>query len=214
MLYLAILMHGVAFTFVTISLQLEVDRCAGHHRRATAQGLLSVAIQGFGCFLGAELAGAAGARCCPPTVTASARPAAWQPFWTASGGGRRGVWLLTVLLLPRDKPKSTVEKLVVNFTVNRGKCWKRDSGDMRALMCLGSGASWQARSCPEFGSRPEPLAPAQPCDGVWLRVTTILSEVRNKLVAGGWAVVTIAPVESLYSSRSYCRVSQPRTSNC
>jgi nucleoside transporter len=101
-LYAAILLHGVAFTFVTISLQLEVDRCAGHKRRATAQGLLSVAIQGFGCFLGAELAGATGARLLPVDISGSA-PAAWQMFWTVPACGAATVWLLTLLLLPRDR---------------------------------------------------------------------------------------------------------------
>jgi nucleoside transporter len=102
MLYLAILLHGAAFTFVTISLQLEVDRCAGHKRRATAQGLLSVAIQGFGCFLGAELAGAAGARILPLEIS-TATPGAWQSFWALPACGAAAVWLLTWLLLPRDR---------------------------------------------------------------------------------------------------------------
>jgi hypothetical protein len=51
--------HGFAFTLVTISLQIDVDRCAGR-RRATAQGLLSVAMSGMGCFIGVELSGMAG----------------------------------------------------------------------------------------------------------------------------------------------------------
>ena len=77
-------------------------RCAGHKRRATAQGLLSVAIQGFGCFLGAEMAGMAGARMLPVDITA-ATPGAWQAFWTLPACGAAAVWVLTLLLLPRDK---------------------------------------------------------------------------------------------------------------
>jgi nucleoside transporter len=105
LLYAAIMLHGVAFTFVTISLQLEVDRCAGHTRRATAQGLLSVAIQGFGCFLGAELAGRAGARTLPVDIS-GAPPGAWQFFWAIPACGAAAVWVLTLLLLPRDRAQN------------------------------------------------------------------------------------------------------------
>jgi nucleoside transporter len=102
LVYAAIMLHGVAFTFVTISLQLEVDRCAGHQRRATAQGLLSVAMQGFGCFLGAELAGLAGARILPTDI-AIAPPQAWSTFWLLPAGGAAVVFLLAAVLLPRDR---------------------------------------------------------------------------------------------------------------
>jgi hypothetical protein len=102
LLYAAILLHGVAFTFVTISLQLEVDRCAGHKRRATAQGLLSVAIQGFGCFLGAELAGVAGASILPADDISGSSPGAWLRFWMLPAYGAGAVWLLAWTLLPRE----------------------------------------------------------------------------------------------------------------
>ena len=64
-IYVAILVHGVAFTLVSISLQLDVDRCAGRNRRATAQGLLAMSMSGVGSFLGAQLAGEAGAHWLP-----------------------------------------------------------------------------------------------------------------------------------------------------
>jgi hypothetical protein len=101
LLYAAILLHGVAFTFVTISLQLEVDRSAGRHRRATAQGLFAVAVQGFGCFAGAQLAGMAGARLLPLDAQA-ASSAGWQSFWILPAAGAAAVFVLTAVVLPSD----------------------------------------------------------------------------------------------------------------
>jgi hypothetical protein len=100
-LYCAILLHGVAFTLLTISLQMDVDRCAGRRRRATAQGLLAVAMSGVGCFFGSELAGLAGARLLPELDAASA--AGWQRFWQIPAAIAAVVWLLTALFLPPDK---------------------------------------------------------------------------------------------------------------
>jgi nucleoside transporter len=101
LLFTAIALHGVAFTLVTISLQLDVDRCAGRQRRATAQGLFSVAVQGFGCFAGAQLAGAAGARWLPTEVQ-QATFSGWQLFWLLPACGSAAVLLLAVLVLPRE----------------------------------------------------------------------------------------------------------------
>jgi len=100
-LYAAILLHGVAYTYLTLSLQLEVDRCAGRKRRATAQGLLTVAIQGLGCFVGAELSGLAGARWAPAEAGA-ATAHGWQVFWALPAAGAAAVLLLAVLVLPPD----------------------------------------------------------------------------------------------------------------
>jgi nucleoside transporter len=102
LLYTAILLHGIAFTLVTISLQLDVDRCAGRRRRATAQGLLSVAMSGVGCFIGSELAGLSGARLLPEELQAASR-AGWEHFWQIPAGIAGIVWLLTVLFLPSDR---------------------------------------------------------------------------------------------------------------
>ena len=79
-LYAVLLLHGFAFTMVSISLQMEVDRNAGPGRRATAQGLLSVAMSGLGCFIGAGLSGIAGARLLPLDL-ASASSEGWRQFW-------------------------------------------------------------------------------------------------------------------------------------
>jgi MFS family permease len=102
LLYAAILLHGIAFTLVTISLQLDVDRCAGRRRRATAQGLLSVAMSGVGCFIGSELAGLSGARLLPEELQAAGR-AGWKHFWQIPAGIAGIVWLLTALFLPSDR---------------------------------------------------------------------------------------------------------------
>jgi hypothetical protein len=101
LVYGAILLHGVAFTLVTISLQMEVDRIAGRRRRATAQGLLSVAMQGVGCFLGAELAGMAGARWLPAELSA-ASGSGWNTFWALPAWGAAAVMIIAAGLLPRD----------------------------------------------------------------------------------------------------------------
>jgi nucleoside transporter len=102
LLYAAILLHGIAFTLVTISLQLDVDRCAGRRRRATAQGLLSVAMSGLGCFIGSELAGISGARLLPRELEA-ASAAGWEHFWQIPAGIAGLVWVLTAVFLPRDR---------------------------------------------------------------------------------------------------------------
>jgi nucleoside transporter len=102
LLYAAILVHGVAFTMVTIALQMDVDRCAGRRRRATAQGLLAVAMSGMGSFLGAELSGMMGARLLPIQLE-SATADGWRLFWLVPTGISAGVWLLAALFLQRDR---------------------------------------------------------------------------------------------------------------
>jgi nucleoside transporter len=104
-IYVAILVHGVAFTLVSISLQLDVDRCAGRNRRATAQGLLAMSMSGVGSFLGAQLAGEAGAHWLPEEL-ANATAAGWQSFWLLPTFLMGGVLVLTLVLLPQDKKVS------------------------------------------------------------------------------------------------------------
>jgi MFS family permease len=103
-IYAAIALHGIAFTLVTISLQLDVDRCAGRKRRATAQGLLAVAMSGVGSFLGAELAGNAGAHWLPEELQ-HATAAGWRSFWLVPACLMGGVFLLAALCLPQAKTK-------------------------------------------------------------------------------------------------------------
>lgn len=101
-IYMAILVHGFAYTLVSISLQLDVDRCAGKKRRATAQGLLAVSISGLGSFIGAQLAGDAGATLLPAELS-EATAAGWQSFWLLPTYLLGGVFVLTALFLPQDK---------------------------------------------------------------------------------------------------------------
>lgn len=105
LLYTAIALHGVAFTLVTISIQLDVDRCAGRLRRASAQGLFTVAVQGLGCFVGAELAGAAGARLLPVEVQ-NATVGGWQNFWLLPALGAALTLGVTLAILPRSRNMS------------------------------------------------------------------------------------------------------------
>lgn len=98
LLYTAVITHGVAFTLTSIALQLEVDMCAGRKRRATAQGLLAVAMSGMGCFLGAQMAGLAGARLLPAEVH-GATAAGWTQFWAIPAWGSAAVVLFTALFL-------------------------------------------------------------------------------------------------------------------
>ena len=100
-LYAAILVHGVAFTLVSIPLQLDVDRCAGRRRRATGQGMLSVCMNGMGSFIGAELAGLAGARLLPLKMEA-ATASGWASFWLVPGAIMAGIFLVTAVFLPAD----------------------------------------------------------------------------------------------------------------
>jgi nucleoside transporter len=101
-IYFVILIHGFAFTLVSISLQLDVDRCAGRKRRATAQGLLAVSMSGFGSFIGAGISGEAGARWLPAELE-YATAAGWQSFWLLPTILMGGVFVITALFLPQDK---------------------------------------------------------------------------------------------------------------
>lgn len=94
LLYAAILLHGFAFTFATISMQLDVDRCAGKRRRATAQGLFSVAVQGLGCFAGARIAGWAGQSYLPVDPLQGVG-SGWAKFWLVPAIGAIAVTLVT-----------------------------------------------------------------------------------------------------------------------
>jgi hypothetical protein len=102
MLYTAIIVHGVAFTFVTISFQLEVDYCAGKSNRATAQGLVSVAMMGLGCFLGSQIAGGFEAAWLADLSSAAAAQG-WSKFWMAPALMSAAVFGLTALFLPRNQ---------------------------------------------------------------------------------------------------------------
>jgi nucleoside transporter len=102
LLYGAIVVHGIAFTFVTISMQLEVDCCAGRESRATAQGLITVAMTGLGYFLGSELAGLAEAAWLTGPNSANV-VAGWEKFWAAPGIMSALVFGLIWAFLPQNR---------------------------------------------------------------------------------------------------------------
>jgi Na+/melibiose symporter-like transporter len=108
LLYGAIAVHGIAFTFVTISMQLEVDCCAGRQNRATAQGLLAVAMTGLGYFLGSELAGLAEAAWLRGPNSAQLAPG-WAKFWAAPGILSAVVFGLVAAFLPHISRKSSLD---------------------------------------------------------------------------------------------------------
>lgn len=101
-IYFAILAHGLAFTLVSISLQLDVDRCAGRKHRATAQGLLAVSMSGVGAFIGAQLAGDVAASWLPAELS-EATAAGWRSFWLWPTFLMGGVLVSAALFLPQDK---------------------------------------------------------------------------------------------------------------
>ncbi len=105
LLYGAIAVHGIAFTFVTISMQLEVDCCAGRNNRATAQGLLAVAMTGLGYFFGSELAGLAEATWLAGPNSAE-MAVGWQKFWAAPAIMSAVVFGLIAWFLPQFSRKS------------------------------------------------------------------------------------------------------------
>ena len=78
LLYVGILLHGVSFTFVSVSLQIYLDREAVGGLRATAQGVFSFCNHGVGKFLGANLTGIAHG-----WLVGSAAAGAWGVFWLA-----------------------------------------------------------------------------------------------------------------------------------
>jgi len=57
MLWLGILLHGVAFNFTALTGQIYIDQIVPKHVRSTAQGFMSMATLGFGALLGAYIAG-------------------------------------------------------------------------------------------------------------------------------------------------------------
>ena len=78
LMYVGIILHGVSFTFVSVSLQIYLDREAVGGLRATAQGVFSFCNHGVGKFLGANLTGLAHG-----WLVGSAAAGSWGAFWLA-----------------------------------------------------------------------------------------------------------------------------------
>ena len=94
MLYLAILLHGVCFSFFVTG-QLYTDQEAPPNLRGTAQGLLTFLTRGVGMFAGSILSGAAVDLF--TTVSAGAAIRNWRGLWMSSALGALAISLLIVL---------------------------------------------------------------------------------------------------------------------
>ena len=57
MLYVGILVHGIAYNFSSLSSQIFIDRQVPSHMRSTAQGFITFVTMGFGAFIGSYVAG-------------------------------------------------------------------------------------------------------------------------------------------------------------
>jgi hypothetical protein len=80
MLYAAILLHGICYTFVYLTAQVFVDRVAGRSVRASAQGLFTLLAMGVGHFTGGLASGWAQAHYLTP-AGADPAPYDWGSFW-------------------------------------------------------------------------------------------------------------------------------------
>ncbi|MAT69282.1 MAG: hypothetical protein CMJ58_07120 [Planctomycetaceae bacterium] len=98
-LYAAIALHGIAYTFVSVSLQMEVETLVEPKFRATAQGLLAVATSGLGSFAGAQLAAFADKRWLPAEL-AETTGRQWAQFWLAPTMAAGVALVAAFVLLP------------------------------------------------------------------------------------------------------------------
>ncbi|MCA9234238.1 MAG: MFS transporter [Planctomycetales bacterium] len=105
--YLAIAMHGVAFTFVAISLQIEVAQLVDPRRRATAQGLLAATTSGLGSYVGAQIASVVETHWLPGSLQ-DGEPAGWAVFWLVPAVAAIVAFLAVALFLPEAHSKSPI----------------------------------------------------------------------------------------------------------
>lgn len=115
----AVSLHGLAFAFVYVSMQLAADRYAGRRLRATGQGLAMMAIQGFGYFSGAQAAGLAGRSYLPPELD-HATPDNWRQFWGIPAVGSAFVLMAAAIFLPRDQVSKSKDVRISEGGSKRG----------------------------------------------------------------------------------------------
>ncbi|MEQ8839241.1 MAG: hypothetical protein RID07_20720, partial [Lacipirellulaceae bacterium] len=101
LMYLAILLHGAAYTFVSISLQVHVNRVAGSSHRATAQGLLVIVSSGLGHLAGSLLAGFAEGK-----LLSSDLSQGWDSFWAVPAAISGICWILIAIGFPAGEKVS------------------------------------------------------------------------------------------------------------
>lgn len=89
MIYIALAVHGICFTFFFVAGQLFVDREAGPALRASAQGLLSMVSMGLGYLVGSVVAGSVVTR----FLSAGGTPD-WSRVWLFPAAGSAIVFLL------------------------------------------------------------------------------------------------------------------------
>ncbi len=86
-------MHGPGFAFVRIAATIYIDRICDRDARSSAQGFLSVAVDGAGGVAGAVAAG----------LVATGAAGDWRTFWAVPGIGCLAI-LVLFLVLFRPKP--------------------------------------------------------------------------------------------------------------
>lgn len=106
MFYLAILLHGICFTFFFLAGSIYTNSVAPPALRNTAQGLLTFMTFGIGMFLGSLLSGTAVDLF--TTVTNGAPVRNWMGFWLTSAAGA-GAIALMLLLVFRARDRSAAE---------------------------------------------------------------------------------------------------------
>jgi nucleoside transporter len=95
MFYLAILLHGVCFSFFFVTGQLYTDQEAPPNLRGAAQGLLTFLTYGVGMFAGSILSGRAVDLF--STRTGSIVTRNWSGFWISSATGALAISLLVAI---------------------------------------------------------------------------------------------------------------------
>jgi nucleoside transporter len=95
MFYLAILLHGVCFSFFFVTGQLYTDQEAPPDLRGTAQGLLTFLTYGVGMFVGSILSG--GAVDLFTTKAGEVVTRNWSGFWISSAAGAFAISLVVAI---------------------------------------------------------------------------------------------------------------------
>lgn len=98
LMYVAILLHGAAYTFVSISLQVHVNQVAGVSHRATAQGLLVIVSSGLGHLVGSLLAGITAGQLLSPESSTG-----WNYYWAGPAAISGVCWVLIAVRFPTVK---------------------------------------------------------------------------------------------------------------
>jgi len=100
MFYLAILLHGVCFSFFFVTGQLYTDQEAPPNLRGAAQGLLTFLTYGVGMFVGSILSG--GAVDLFTTRTGSVVTRHWSGFWISSAAGAFAISLFVAIFFQSE----------------------------------------------------------------------------------------------------------------